>query len=409
MPLFADLEAPMTAEVYDALIVGGGPAGSTTALLLARAGWSVALVERAAFPRRKVCGEYLSASNMPLLDRLGVGGLFREQAGPPIRRVGLFAGKTMIEADLPTPRGTAWGRALSRERLDSLLIEGARQSGADVRQPCKISRVARAGNLFECGLESSANRATDVLKARIVVAAHGSWDAGSLPTQPPRQAPKASDWLGFKSHFYDSSLPPDLMPLVAFPGGYGGMVRSETGRVSLSCCLRRDKVTALRQMSSGDAGPAILRHIEENCAGVKQTLAGARRDGPWLAAGPLRPGVRTARHPGIFLVGNAAGEAHPVIAEGISIALQSAWLLCRRLIAWKVRETPALASVARAYADDWRRHFRLRICLSQVIAEWAMRPAAVACSVPLFRFCPPVLTAFARLSGKVHEAVGDLL
>jgi flavin-dependent dehydrogenase len=56
---------------YDALVIGGGPAGATTALLLARAGWSVALVERKAFPRRKVCGEFISATSEPLLRDLG--------------------------------------------------------------------------------------------------------------------------------------------------------------------------------------------------------------------------------------------------------------------------------------------------------------------------------------------------
>src|SRR5438477_5072694 len=121
--------------VYDALVIGGGPAGSTAAILLAMAGWSVTLLERKEFPRRKVCGEYLSATNLPLLDHLGVGAAFREQAGPPVRRVGLFAGDAIVTTELPRPRGVAgWGRALSRERLDTLLLEQARQAGAVILQ-----------------------------------------------------------------------------------------------------------------------------------------------------------------------------------------------------------------------------------------------------------------------------------
>ena len=70
---------------FDAIIIGAGPAGSSAAILLARAGWSVALVEKQVFPRRKVCGECIAASNLPLLDALGIGDAFDAAAGPELR------------------------------------------------------------------------------------------------------------------------------------------------------------------------------------------------------------------------------------------------------------------------------------------------------------------------------------
>ena len=57
---------------YDAIVIGGGPAGSTTALMLARAGWAVALIEKSQFPRPKVCGEFISATTFPLLAEFGL-------------------------------------------------------------------------------------------------------------------------------------------------------------------------------------------------------------------------------------------------------------------------------------------------------------------------------------------------
>jgi flavin-dependent dehydrogenase len=72
---------------FDAVIIGAGPAGSTAAILLARAGWSVALVEKQRFPRRKVCGECIAASNLPLLHALGIGKQFDISAGPELRQI----------------------------------------------------------------------------------------------------------------------------------------------------------------------------------------------------------------------------------------------------------------------------------------------------------------------------------
>ena len=82
----ADHRARLMQTEFDAIIIGGGPAGSSAAILLARAGWSVALVEKQIFPRRKVCGECIAASNLPLLEALGIGVAFEAAAGPELRR-----------------------------------------------------------------------------------------------------------------------------------------------------------------------------------------------------------------------------------------------------------------------------------------------------------------------------------
>jgi len=130
---------------HDAIIVGAGPAGAAAALLLARAGWDVAIVEKSSFPRRKVCGEFISATTMPLLYALNVAQAFLAQAGPPVRRVGLYEGETAVDALMPAPEtgNAGWGRALGREHLDTILLRAAVRAGAELWQPWRAVQLAR--------------------------------------------------------------------------------------------------------------------------------------------------------------------------------------------------------------------------------------------------------------------------
>jgi flavin-dependent dehydrogenase len=394
----------VTPSTFDALIIGGGPGGATSALLLAKAGWSVALVERASFPRGKVCGEFLSATNLQLLRHLGVAETFLDLAGPDVRRVGLFAGDHAVTSDMPLPwNGDGWGRALGRDHLDTLLLDRAAAAGAQVWQPWSAVELVNKGGGYVCRAVSRQKDQSRELRARIVIAAHGSWEPGPLPTQAVRPTPRPADLFGFKGHFLDSRLPSGLMPLLAFPGGYGGMVHSDHGRVSLSCCIRRDHLERARRAAGAvKAGEAVLAHIKQTCRAVGQALAGARLEDDWLSAGPIRPGIRGCGFDSIFLVGNAAGEAHPVVAEGIGMAMQSAWLLCECLTAAQAGLPPG--RVRSEYAAAWRHALAPRIHAAALIAHWAMRPAAVACVLPLLRLFPGVLTEGARFSGKTTSA-----
>jgi flavin-dependent dehydrogenase len=403
--------------VYDALIIGGGPAGATCAILLAQAGWRIAVVEKKSFPRRKVCGEFVSATSWPLLHAMGVAESLLAQAGPEVRRVGLYAGTTLLAAAMPSPRdgATHWGRALGREHLDAALLARAATAGAAVLQPCAISRIEGIAGDLRCTLVAKGKpdeAAALTLRSRIIIAAHGSWDPGPMPTMSRRLPPCAADLFAFKAHFRDGRLALGLMPLLIFPGGYGGMVQSDAGRVSLSCCIRRDVLEGCRRRSGTGAEPAraaaaVFAHIEASCRGVREVLSGASQDGAWLSAGPIRPGIRPLSHEGIFAVGNAAGEAHPIVAEGISMAIQSAWLLCAQLAQHRSAIAAAgasctLATIGRDYESSWRRNFVTRIRAAALFAHLAMRPATAKPIVALAQRAPAILTLGARFGGKAQ-------
>ncbi|MGH8180530.1 MAG: NAD(P)/FAD-dependent oxidoreductase, partial [Steroidobacteraceae bacterium] len=214
---------------YDAIVIGAGPAGSSAAILLARAGRSVALLEASPFPRRKVCGECIAASNLPLLRALGLSAGLRRHAGPELRRVALWHGEERIAAGLPaaTDGAAPWGCALGREHLDLLLLEQARANGATVFQPYRALAV-RAG-VGSCDVDATDDDGLLTLRAPVVIRAYGSWQPPPADGRPWSRERRGSDLLGFKANFRDTTLEAGLLPVLAFGGGYGGMVLAGDG------------------------------------------------------------------------------------------------------------------------------------------------------------------------------------
>ncbi len=394
---------------FDAIVVGAGLAGSAVATLLSRAGWSVALIEKQRFPRRKVCGECVAASNLPLLQALGIGEAFHALAGPALRQVMLMHADKSVTADLPAAdhERFPWGRALGRETLDSLLLEQARMAGAVLFQPWAVQTILGSAGAWNCEVRAIESNAILRLVAKVVIDAHGSWEDLPSVRSERRLKRSATDLFAFKANFTGSSLPEGVISVLAMDGGYGGMVVADGGVMTIACCIRRDRLSALRCTAPGErAGNTVQTWLQDACAGVRQALDGAVRDGPWLTSGPLDPGVRVTANDAIFRVGNAAGEAHPILGEGMSMALQSAALLSSYLLDQQPSATVPdglqQVKIAHQYAAAWRKEFVPRLRLAAGFAHLAMHPETSALLMRLVKACPSVLTRGARWGGKVR-------
>ena len=398
---------------FDVIIVGAGPAGSTAAILLARAGWSVALVEKQRFPRRKVCGECIAASNLPLFDALGIGELFEKSAGPKLQRVAFVQGKDTLVSDLPslTHAKHEWGRALGRETLDTLLINQAAAAGATILQPWTARSLEGGTGNYRCEVRSAVTRETAILRAPVAIAAYGSWEPLPSADIPAGRRPHSHHLLAFKANFRGANLEPGILPVISFRGGYGGMVLADHGLLTVACCVRVDRLKGLRCEAPGiPAGAVVGATLLRECSAVATVRRNAHREGPWLAAGPLNTGIHLNPDDGIFRIGNAAGEAHPIIGEGISMAIQSAWVLSKHLLSagpqlvhpWG---TSMQREIGNLYAADWRRFFSRRLRLAAMFAHIAMRPRVFAPLLALMRLSSPLLKFAAQCSDKARAVV----
>ena len=246
-----------------------------------------------------------------------------------------------------------------------------------------------------------------MLRAPVIIAAHGSWEPGKLPSQLDK-INNPSDLLGFKAHFKGASLAADLMPLLVFPGGYGGMVLADHGRLSLSCCIRRDTLAAIR----ADAGncfappkPCTATSSIAAAAPATQSATPASTARGWRPARSV-PASAAATTDDIFRVGNIAGESHPIIAEGISMAMQSGWLLADQLVRVDASRQAERALAAARYSAAWRRLFATRIHAASAFAQIAVQPASARIMTAVIRLLPATLTLGAALSGKTKSVPG---
>lgn len=406
----------------DALVIGAGPAGTSAAILLAQSGWRVSIVEQHPYPREKVCGGCIAAGNFSLLDELGVGDAVRQRAGAELTHVGWMRADTTLIANMPpcTDSRDRFGRALGRDVLDELLMERAAAAGVRVVQPAKVRKVSGWPGNFTCEAESASlpgsrtPRKSVNISASLVIDAHGSWE------RPPqfevageqrdlhRAAQRDSDLFAFKSTFEGAALKPGLLPVLALDGGYGGIVVGNEGFTTVALCMRRDKLRELRIRSRGLAAAVVVEaHLRESCRGIRDALRGSRRKGPWLTVGPLQPGMRLNEAAGLFRVGNASGETHPLIGEGISMALQSSNVLVEILQSHADHLTDArvLRATHDSYKKAWQKAFLPRLRFASLYAHLAMRAPLATVVEGLLKRRPGVLTAAARLAGKARKPI----
>ena len=368
-------------SIYDVLVVGGGPAGISSAITLANAGYHTALLEAKTYPHHKVCGEFLSPECSTLLKRLGVLDAIL-QCNPAV----------IDTSCITAPDGTRWearlpGEALgiSRAALDQTMMGHARRLGVDVFEGTTAS-----------GIEGSLDRGFQVqarstggdrqFRARVVIAAHGK--RSNLDRALDRRfLTKSQPYVGLKAHFRGAALPRRI-DLHTFAGGYCGMSEIEDG--SANVCLLARK-SALHGDTDGPlAIEAFIAWMQQQNPALGQWLAGAQRlSNRWLSISevpfiPKRPVVND-----ILMVGDAAGLIAPLAGDGIAMALHSGQLAAQSTVQFLGGQLDREAML-RDYASAWRKQFQSRLRLSWALQPLMFHPAAASGALHVLRSFPAV-------------------
>jgi 2-polyprenyl-6-methoxyphenol hydroxylase-like FAD-dependent oxidoreductase len=317
----------------DALIIGAGPAGALTALLLARSRWQVTLVEQHPFPRDKVCGECLSALGIAVLHRADLTPRLLTAHPVPITSTTLHAqGGHSVRLRLDEPM---WG--LSRFTLDHLLLEAVKEAGTNVLQPARCESLT-PGNPPHAVVRDLRSNQLHTFHPDVILLADGK--GALLPRRP-----QATADFGIKTHFTHVAAPRDTIELFGVHGHYGGVGPIEDDRWNAAFSIPAAEIQRVR----GDLDDLFDRMLGQNVE-LRRRFATARRASAWHTSPLPRFGVSDSWPAGIIPLGNAAAALEPIGGEGMGLALRSAELAAETLIA----DPTATHSLRTSFKNLWK-------------------------------------------------------
>jgi flavin-dependent dehydrogenase len=357
-------------EEWDVLVVGAGVAGSVAACLLARRGLAVLLVDKADWPRDKVCGGCINATALRALTRSCL--VAPASLGVAYRAMRLAAGGHVARFALPP------GRAVSRRRLDDALVRAATDSGARFLPATRATPIQEQDCRAERRVQLRQGKKNTVVRARLVLACDGL--GGRFIGDRAQVAPDSRIGVGTVVDHPPSAYRPGAIHMACGEHGYAGFVRVEDNRLNIGAAL--DPAWAKRMGGPASAIAAILRS-----AGwpIFAELKTARWQGtPRLTRAHSRLGATR-----LLALGDAAGYVEPFTGEGM---------------AWAIAGAEAIQPYALAGASHWHdgladawtaRHHQLirgrqRACTS--VAALLRHPRVINNAVKLAA-AAPIITA----------------
>ncbi|MBX6383947.1 MAG: FAD-dependent monooxygenase [Microbispora sp.] len=329
--------------MYDVIVVGARCAGASTALLLARAGYRVLVLERARKGTDKLSTLYIHRPGVALLARWGVLDAVTATGCPPLTRQTYTVADVHLDGPLPEVDGDRAAYAPRRHLLDAILCDAAAAAGATVRHGCTVHDLVWDGDRVAGVRYRAAAGRTVTERAELVVGADGMRStvaglagAAEYAVHPRLTCAYYTYWAGVSAGFEQYQR----------DGQWVGVIPTNDDQVLIAAYFRQREFDRIR----GEAAAAYQANIEGTAPGLRERLREAEQTERLYGTGDQRNFLRTASGPGWALVGDAGHHKDSLTARGITEAFLQADLLADCL----AREPGIDAALAayRARRDD---------------------------------------------------------
>jgi len=317
----------MGAGRYDVIVVGARVAGAATAMLLSRHGLRVLAVDRASFPSDTISSHQLQVPGVALMRRWGLLGALTAAGTPPVRRVRFDAGGGLvIDGEFPGYEGVDALYSPRRTLLDSILVQAARQAGAEVRENFRVTQVTASGGRVTGIRGSTRGRPPVTETAGLVIGADGkrSLVAGAVGARRYRERPVRS----FASYSYWAGVPVSDGELYQRPGRAVAVFPTNDGLTMIYAAAPIAEFATARADLEGH----FLRTLDL-CGDLgERARSGTRAER--LRTTPDQPNTFRCPHgPGWALAGDAGVVMDSISAQGMTNALRDASDLSAAVVA----------------------------------------------------------------------------
>ena len=376
--------------VIEVLVGGAGPAGSVAALVLARAGARVLLVDRARFPRDKLCGDTVNPGTMAVLRRLGLAAPV-EAHGLPLDGM-LVTGEHGVRVAGDYPSGVH-ARALVRRDLDAWLLKAAIDAGARFEQGVQVLEPLLYDGAGGAEVRGATVRTGEGrrlrLPAQLTIAADGRHSTLAFALGLARHPERPRRWAA-GAYFQDVDGCSARGEMHVRARRYIGVAPLPGGLVN-ACLVTEDR-------RGFDEPTTLLREALAADPLLGDRFARARLVRPAIALGPLAVDSSAAGVAGLLLAGDAAGFIDPMTGDGIGFAIRGAELAAR-IGLWSLEHGHAAAHVR--LAAERRLMFARKQRFNRALRALVSRPGSVRGAARAARLAPWLLRRLIAIAGDV--------